>query len=185
MQIIESEIPDVKVICVDRHVDMRGSFSETYNAGTFAGLGMSDTFVQDNHSVSVRRGTVRGLHYQTPPFAQAKLVRVVSGAILDVAVDLRRRSATFGRHARVRLSAENCNQLYVPAGFAHGFCTLAPDTEVIYKVTSFYAPAHDAGLAWDDPDLQIDWPVERTEAVLSPKDAGLPRFRDVANCLPF
>lgn len=185
MRIIDTEIPDVKVICTDKHVDHRGSFSETYHAQKFAELGVGADFVQDNHSVSACRGTVRGLHYQTPPFAQAKLVRVLRGAIFDVAVDLRRSSPTFGRHVCIRVSAENCNQVYIPAGFAHGFCTLVPDTEVLYKVTSFYAPEHDAGLVWDDPDLEIDWPVVRSDAVLSPKDSRLPRFRAVADCLPF
>jgi dTDP-4-dehydrorhamnose 3,5-epimerase len=185
MRIIEAEIPDIKIICTERHADARGSFSETYHQLKFAGLGVSADFVQDNHSVSVCPGTVRGLHFQKPPFAQAKLVRVLRGAILDVAVDLRQASPTFGQHVCVRLSAENCNQLFVPTGFAHGFCTLVPDTEVLYKVSNFYAPEHDSGVLWDDPDLRIDWPVQRDAAVLSDKDTRLPRFRDIAACLPF
>lgn len=185
MQIIEAEIPDIKVVCTERHADARGSFSETYHQLKFSDLGVSIDFVQDNHSVSVCPGTVRGLHFQKPPFAQAKLVRVTRGAVLDVAVDLRRSSPTFGRHVTVHLSAENCNQLFVPAGFAHGFCTLVPDTEVLYKVSNFYAPEYDSGVRWDDPELRIDWPVEAAAAVLSAKDLALPRFRDIVACLPF
>ncbi|MFA6205266.1 MAG: dTDP-4-dehydrorhamnose 3,5-epimerase, partial [Methylocystis sp.] len=137
-------------------------------------------FVQDNHSLSRDVGTVRGLHFQTAPFAQDKLVRVVSGRILDVAVDLRRSSQTFGRHVVVELSKENWRQLFIPIGFAHGFVTLEPDTEVIYKVTNFYSPQHDCGVAWDDPDIGIAWPAAAESAVLSDKDRKWPRLRDLA-----
>jgi dTDP-4-dehydrorhamnose 3,5-epimerase len=136
-------------------------------------------FVQDNHSLSRDVGTVRGLHFQTAPFAQDKLVRVVSGAILDIAVDLRRSSPTFGRHVVVELSKENWRQLFIPIGFAHGFVTLEPDTEVIYKVTNFYSPQHDCGVAWDDPDIGVDWPVAAESVVLSDKDRKWPRLRDL------
>jgi dTDP-4-dehydrorhamnose 3,5-epimerase len=140
---------------------------------------MDLAFVQDNQSLSRPRGTVRGLHFQTAPFAQDKLVRVLRGRIFDVAVDLRRSSPTFGRHVGVELSAENWRQLLVPIGFAHGFCTLEPETEVFYKVTNFYSGANDRGIAFDDPDIGVDWPVATAEAMLSDKDRKLPRLRDV------
>ena len=180
MQVLDCELPDVKVLVPRVHADERGVFVETYQRERYRELGIAVEFVQDNLSVSRRTGTVRGLHFQTEPFAQAKLVRVVRGRILDVAVDLRRSSPRFGRSVAVELSAENWKQLFVPVGFAHGFCTLEPDTEVAYKVSSLYAPQHDAGLIWNDPDLGIDWPVGADEAVLSDKDRQLPRLRDVA-----
>ena len=135
--------------------------------------------MQDNHSLSAAAGTIRGLHFQIAPHAQAKLVRVVRGRVLDVAVDLRRSSPTFGRHFAVELSADNWAQLFVPVGFAHGFCTLTEDVEVLYKVSELYSPAHDRGLAWDDPDLAIAWPVAAPSAVLSDKDRRWPRLRDL------
>lgn len=181
MEIIPLEIPDVRLVRPKRFADARGFFSEVYNGPAFAARGIQITFVQDNHSLSAAVGTVRGLHFQTPPFAQDKLVRVTRGRILDVAVDIRTRSSTFGRHVAVELSAENWLQLLVPIGFAHGFCTLEPDTEVIYKVSAPYAPAHDAGCLWNDPDLAIDWPVRSADAVLSERDARLPRLRDMTS----
>jgi dTDP-4-dehydrorhamnose 3,5-epimerase len=141
-----------------RFGDARGFFSETYNARVFAAAGIACTFVQDNHSRSTERGTVRGLHFQIPPYAQAKLVRVVRGSILDVIVDLRMGSATYGRHEAAQLSAESGMQLFVPAGFAHGFCTLEPDTEVLYKTSDYYKPDAERGLLWNDPALKIAWP---------------------------
>jgi dTDP-4-dehydrorhamnose 3,5-epimerase len=169
-------IPDVKVLVPKVFGDARGSFSETYNAAQFAESGIKLVFVQDNQSWSARAGTVRGLHFQSPPKAQDKLVRVVRGSILDVAVDLRRASRTYGKWVAEELSAQNRKQLLVPIGFAHGFCTLTPDTEVIYKVTEFYSPADDLGIAWDDPDLAIDWPVNKDEVTLSDKDARQSAF---------
>jgi dTDP-4-dehydrorhamnose 3,5-epimerase len=142
--------------------------------------GIDAAFVQDNFSLSRNVGTVRGLHFQTSPHAQAKLVRVSRGRILDVAVDLRRSSATYGKHVAVELSRENWTQIYIPTGFAHGFCTLEPDTEVIYKVTSPYAPQADAGILWSDPDIAIAWPVSPENVTVSEKDAQLPLFKDVA-----
>lgn len=173
-------IPDVKVIVPDRFGDDRGFFSETYSRRNMADAGIEEEFVQDNHSLSALVGTVRGLHYQLPPFGQAKLVRVVRGAVVDVAVDIRRGSPTFGQHVAVTLSAAAWNQIYVPAGFAHGFCTLEPDTEVVYKVTAYYSRAHDRGISWNDPELGIAWPVESATAQLSDKDRNQPRLADVA-----
>ena len=141
-----------------RHGDARGFFSETWNRQTLAKAGIDFDFVQDNHSLSVDAGTLRGLHFQAPPRAQAKLIRVARGRILDIAVDIRRSSSTYGRHVAVELSAENGFQLFVPVGFAHGFCTLEPDTEILYKVSAYYSAAHDHGVAFDDPALGIDVP---------------------------
>src|SRR5215208_629678 len=148
-------ITEVRLIVPDRFHDERGYFSETYSRRDFAAAGVTDEFVQDNHSLSTKTGTVRGLHYQLAPVAQAKLVRVLRGAIFDVAVDLRRGSPTFGLHVAQTLSAGAWNQLFVPVGFAHGFCTLEPDTEVVYKVTAQYSRAHDRGIRWNDPALAI------------------------------
>jgi dTDP-4-dehydrorhamnose 3,5-epimerase len=162
-----------------RFGDQRGFFVESYNLRDFAALGMAGHFVQDNHSLSGPEGTIRGLHFQLRPRAQAKLVRVVRGAILDIAVDIRCSSPTYRQHVAVELSATNGDQLYVPVGFAHGFCTLVPNTEVIYKVTAPYAPELDRGIAWDDPDLALPWPVVSAAAVLSLKDRSAPRLRDI------
>ena len=179
MQIETLKIPNIILISPRQFSDPRGTFSEVYNRAVLAVHGIDIDFVQDNQSLSHATGTVRGLHFQTPPFAQAKLVRVIRGRIFDVAVDMRISSATYGRHVAVELSAENRRQLLVPVGFAHGFCTLEPDTEVIYKVSAPYAPEHDAGVLWNDPDLGIPWPVEAGRAVLSEKDARLPRFSEM------
>lgn len=170
MDVTRLAIPDVLVLRPRKFEDARGFFSETYNAGALAGHGVDLTFVQDNQSLSVDRGVVRGLHFQLPPFAQAKLVRVLRGSILDVAVDIRRDSPTFGQHISAIISAEAWNQILVPVGFAHGFCTLEANTEVAYKVSAPYAPQHDRGILWNDPALGIDWPVDGTTAVLSDKD---------------
>ena len=177
-------LPDVKIVKPKRFGDRRGFFSEVYNKRIFTDAGVGLEFLQDNHSLSAKAGTVRGLHFQTAPCAQDKLVRVTRGRILDVAVDLRRSSPTFGRHVAVELSAENWLQLLVPIGFAHGFCTLEDDTEVIYKVTSYYSAAHDKGIAWDDDELGIPWPVARSEATLSDKDMQLPRLSDCSDVFP-
>jgi dTDP-4-dehydrorhamnose 3,5-epimerase len=174
MEVLSTDIPDVKVLAPRRHSDSRGFFSETYNARALAEAGIDLHFVQDNHSLSVHAGTVRGLHFQTPPVAQDKLVRVTRGRILDVTVDLRRSSPTFGRHVVVELSAANWRQVLVPAGFAHGFVTLESDTEVLYKVTQYFSAPHDKGLLWNDPALGIDWPVNSETAILSDKDRGHP-----------
>ena len=174
----EYPIAGLKLITPAKFGDNRGFFSETYNALMLAELGIQERFVQDNHSLSVEKGTVRGLHYQNPPHAQAKLVRVSRGSILDVAVDIRRGSSTYGQHVAVELSAENWDQLFSPAGFAHAFCTMTPNTEIQYKVTDYYAPDCDAGILWNDPALAIAWP-DFAGAQLSPKDLALPRFADI------
>lgn len=179
MEIHSTAIPEVKIITPRKHGDYRGFFSETYNQKTLAEAGIDLDFVQDNHSLSVEKGVVRGLHFQLPPFAQDKLVRVIRGAAFDVAVDLRRSSPTFGKHVTAMLNAEEWNQILVPIGFGHGFCTLEPNTEVIYKVTNYYAPQCDRGLYWRDPQLGIEWPVSEEEAVLSDKDKRQPRFGDL------
>lgn len=169
-------IPEVKLIVPPIYRDARGFFSETFNSAALSAAGISENFVQDNQSLSRAKGVIRGLHYQVAPSAQGKLVRVVRGAIFDVAVDIRRGSPHFGQHVAVTLSAENWSQLWVPVGFAHGYCTLEPDTEVIYKVTDFYAPECDRGIAFDDPALGIAWPVPAERATLSDKDRKQPPF---------
>ncbi|WP_408913965.1 dTDP-4-dehydrorhamnose 3,5-epimerase [Brucella pseudogrignonensis] len=158
--------------------DDRGFFSETYNAKSFAEAGIDLTFVQDNHSYSAAKGVVRGLHYQLPPFAQDKLVRVTRGAILDVAVDIRKSSPTFGKWVALEVSAEKWNQILVPKGFAHGFMTLVENTEVIYKVTEYYSPEHDRSIRFDDPAIGIDWPISSSSVQLSDKDQKAPLFAD-------
>ncbi len=170
MKITETEIPDVKIIEPTKFGDDRGFFSEVYSQRVFDAAGISFTPCQDNHSLSAEPGTVRGLHFQKNPMAQAKLLRVAKGAILDVAVDIRAGSPTFGQHVAVELSAKNWRQLFVPAGFAHGFCTIEPDTEVLYKVDNFYSPEHDDGILWNDPALGIEWPDVCKNAILSDKD---------------
>lgn len=167
-------IPGPVLVRPRRFGDARGYFMETYSAGPFRAAGVEAVFVQDNQSLSSRRGVLRGLHFQRPPAAQAKLVRVLKGAIFDVAVDLREGSPHYGRWCAATLTAEGAEQLFVPAGFAHGFCTLEEITEVAYKVDSPYAPDLEGGLAWDDPAIGIDWPVAREEVLVSDKDAHLP-----------
>ena len=179
MQFQDTAIPAVKIVTPKKFGDARGFFSEVYKQSDWRNAGLDLTFVQDNHSMSAPVGALRGLHFQTPPFAQAKLVRVVRGRILDVAVDIRKSSPTFGRHVAVELSHENWRQVLIPVGFAHGFITLEPDTEVLYKVTALYAPAHDCGLAWDDPDLGIAWPLPPSGPLLSDRDKTWPRLRDL------
>lgn len=181
MEIVETAIPGVRILRPQLRRDARGAFAEVYSARTLAQAGIAIDFVQDNHSRSTARGTVRGLHFQAPPFAQHKLVRAVRGAVWDVAVDLRRRSPSYGRHVAVTLSAEAWTQLLVPVGFAHGFVTLAPNTEVVYKVSAAYAPEHDRGVLWNDPALAIPWPVGEDGAVLSERDRRLPRLADIAS----
>jgi dTDP-4-dehydrorhamnose 3,5-epimerase len=162
-----------------RHGDARGFFSEVFVQDVFDAEVGPKVFVQDNHSRSARKGTLRGLHYQAPPAAQGKLVRVTHGAALDVAVDIRQKSPTFGKHIAVELSAANWHQLWVPEGFLHGFCTLEDDTEFLYKVTSRYSPEQDGAVIWNDSDIGIDWPFAEAELTLSPKDQRAPRLADL------
>ncbi len=171
-------IPDVKIIRPKKHGDDRGFFSETYTQRAFAEIGITIPFVQDNHAFSAARGTLRGLHFQSAPFAQDKLVRVARGAIFDVAVDLRKGSPTYGQHVSAVISAKEWNQILVPIGFAHGLLTLEPDTEVIYKVSNFYSPQHDLGLLWNDPAVGIDWPLDEADVILSAKDKVQPRLAE-------
>ena len=165
-------------ITPDRFGDDRGYFIEIYNRGSFQEHGIGQDFVQDNQSLSRDTGTVRGLHFQIPPFAQAKLIRVLKGAVFDVAVDIRRGSPSFGQHVSRKLTAERGNQLFIPEGFAHGICTLQRDTEVLYKVSAGYSPANDRGILWNDPDLGISWPVDAADAILSEKDKRQPKLKD-------
>ncbi|GHF18569.1 dTDP-4-dehydrorhamnose 3,5-epimerase [Kordiimonas sediminis] len=178
MQVTKLAIPGAYVFEPKRFGDDRGFFSETYNQKVFDELLPDTNFVQDNHSLSRDVGVLRGLHFQTPPFDQGKLVRVTRGKVLDVIVDIRVGSPTYGQHVAVELSADNWKQLWAPPGMAHGFCTLEPDTEFLYKVTNFYAPDHDAGIAYDDPDLDIDWPVTPDTVIQSEKDKQLPKLKD-------
>jgi dTDP-4-dehydrorhamnose 3,5-epimerase len=179
MRVEKTDIAGVLILIPQRYGDERGFFCETYAKGRFKECGISDDFVQDNYSLSYQRGVVRGLHFQTHPFAQAKLVRAGRGRLLDVVVDIRHGSPTFGRHIAVEMDADTGNQLYIPVGLAHGFCTLEPNTELVYKVSAPYAPECDRGLAWDDPELAIGWPVVRDDAILSAKDRSHPRLRDL------
>ena len=183
MNVETLEIPGVLLLTPKRFADSRGSFVETWQAARYEACGIAGPFVQDNHSVSVRAGTVRGLHLQRPPFEQGKLVRVVRGRIWDVAVDVRPGSAKFGRHVAAELSADNWRQLWIPGGFLHGFCTLEPDTEVVYKVTAPYDHAAERGVIWNDHRLALPWPVAQGEAVLSDKDELLPRLAEYAGGL--
>ncbi len=178
LEIVRTAIPAVIRLEPRRFQDARGFFTETWNRARMAAAGLNVDFVQDNHSYSAEAGTVRGLHYQSPPMAQAKLVRVARGAIRDVAVDVRRGSPTYGRWVAEELSAANGYQLFVPEGFLHGFVTLTPDTDVIYKVNAPYAPECDGAVRFDDPDLAVDWGIGPGKAVLSDKDAAAPVFRD-------
>lgn len=184
LRVTSLAIPDVLLIEPARHGDERGFFSEVWSRTALAAAGLDIDFMQDNHSLSRHAGVLRGLHFQRPPSAQGKLVRVGRGAILDVAVDLREDSPTYGQHVAAELSAANWCQLWVPRGFAHGYCTLEPDTEVLYKVDAPYDRAAEAGIAWDDPDLAIDWPVSPEDAVLSGKDRTAPRLAEIAPPFP-
>ncbi|KUO68139.1 MAG: dTDP-4-dehydrorhamnose 3,5-epimerase [Alphaproteobacteria bacterium BRH_c36] len=178
-------LPEVLEIAPAKFGDARGFFSETYNAKKFSDAGLSMAFVQDNHSFSAARGVLRGLHYQLPPFAQDKLVRVIKGAIFDVAVDIRRGSPRFGQWCARTISAKAWNQMFVPKGFAHGFLTLEPDTEVIYKVSDLYSPEHERAINFADPDIAIEWPLDGIEPTLSDKDRVAPFLKDQPELFQF
>lgn len=179
MQFQELAISGVILIIPKKLGDNRGYFSETYRRDIFSTSVGNYEFVQDNQSLSADAGTIRGLHYQLQPRAQGKLVRCIAGAILDVAVDIRKGSPTYGQHVKAELTADNGHQLWVPPGFAHGFCTLEPSSIISYKVTDYYSPEHDRGLLWNDPELGIEWPVDADAAILSAKDKVQPRLADL------
>jgi len=179
MEIRTFDIPDLKLVVPRRFTDVRGAFTETWNDQVFRETIANAGFVQDNQSISAKKGTIRGLHFQKPPYAQGKLIRLLRGSILDIAVDIRRGSPTYGEHVAVMLDATDGEQLWVPEGFLHGFCTLEDETEVFYKVTSYYSSSHDAGVLWSDQDLHIQWPVDPESAVLSEKDQKHPPLRDL------
>ena len=178
MKIEETSLSGVKILTPARHGDARGFFSESWNRKTLADQGIDIDFVQDNHSLSATVGTVRGLHFQSPPHAQVKLVRCGRGRLFDVVVDIRRGSPTFGQWFGVELSFENGRQLLVPTGFLHGFITREPDTEIIYKCSDYYAPECDGAVRFDDPDIGIDWGVDPARAVTSAKDSAAPRLAE-------
>lgn len=179
MQIEKTAIEGIRVLHLAPHGDARGLFAETYNQASFAAAGIGETFVQDAVSRSAGRGTVRGLHFQAPPFVQAKLVRVLRGRILDVALDLRRSSATYGRTVSIALAEDDWKMVYLPGGIAHGFCTLAENTEIAYKLSGPYSADHAGGVAWNDPALGIDWPVGQDDAILSARDREWPQLADL------
>ena len=184
MEVIQASIDGLIVLKPRLFGDDRGFFSETYNKLAFAKAGITTDFIQDNRSNSRPVNTIRGLHFQSPPHAQAKLVSVQRGRIFDVAIDLRRSSPTFKQHVSIELTADGGEQFFIPAGFAHGFCTLEPYTVVTYKVDAYYAPKHEGGLHWRTPELDIAWPCGADEGVLSPKDAVLPDRVDPESCFP-
>lgn len=178
MDVERTYLEDVKLVTPRRFGDHRGFFAEVYNRHAYVHAGIMPTFVQDNHSLSTQVGTVRGLHFQAPPHAQAKLVRCGRGAIFDVAVDIRRGSPTYGKWVGYELSAANGRQLFIPTGFAHGFVTLLPDSEIIYKCSNYYAPTCEGAVHWNDPEISIDWPLKGTP-ILSEKDAEAPLLADL------
>lgn len=179
MDIRDFAIKGLKLLTPKRFADARGYFQETWSDRIYREIIGDAAFVQDNLSLSVRKGTLRGLHFQRPPYAQGKLVRVGRGSIFDVAIDIRKGSPTYGQRIEVTLDATSGAQFWVPAGFLHGFCTLEDNTEVCYKATSYYSSSHDAGVVWNDPDLGISWPVDEAAVVLSEKDRKLPRLREL------
>nr|WP_318527630.1 dTDP-4-dehydrorhamnose 3,5-epimerase [Actibacterium sp. XHP0104] len=179
MTVEETPLPGVKLLTPRRFGDARGYFAETWNARRMAAVGLDLNFVQDNHSLSAAVGTVRGMHFQAPPHAQGKLVRCGRGALYDVVVDIRKGSPAYGQWFGAELSAENGKQLWVPAGFAHGFVTRAPDTEINYKCTDFYAPETEGAIRFDDPDVGIDWGIDAASALLSDKDAAAPLLSQI------
>jgi dTDP-4-dehydrorhamnose 3,5-epimerase len=179
LQITSLQIPEVLCISPAKHSDQRGFFSEVFRSDVLSAHGVSGLFVQENHAFSATSGVLRGLHFQLPPNAQGKLVRCARGSVLDVAVDIRRGSPTYGSHVTLELSAENWRQIWVPPGFAHGYVTLEPESEVLYKTTSYYDPASERGVAWDDPTLGIDWRFGADQLTISAKDRSNPNLADL------
>ncbi|HEY9163375.1 MAG TPA: dTDP-4-dehydrorhamnose 3,5-epimerase [Magnetovibrio sp.] len=179
MSVRELSLPGAVVFSTSKFVDARGSFAETFNAKVYEQAGIRENFVQDNYVVTEKAGTLRGLHFQRLPHAQAKAVRVFRGRILDVIVDVRVGSPTYGKWEGIELSAANAEQLFVPVGFAHGYLTLEDNTEVFYKVSDFYAPQSEGGIVWNDPDLAIDWPLDGRTPSLAERDEALPRLKDL------
>jgi len=179
------ELPALRVILPHRHRDDRGFFSEVWREDVLRDAGINVRFVQENHAFSAAPGTIRGLHFQVGSTAQAKLVRCPRGSILDVAVDIRTGSPTYGRHKALILSEENWTQLYIPTGFAHGYCTLQPNTEVIYKVTAYYDRGSERGVAWDDPEIGIAWPVTPEIAIMTERDRAFPRLAELPDFFTF
>jgi dTDP-4-dehydrorhamnose 3,5-epimerase len=178
MQILDTPFPEVKIIQSNAHADERGLFVETWNRDYLDQLDKNLEWRQDSFSISIKKGTVRGLHFQAPPTDQYKLVRASKGSLFDVVVDIRHGSLTYGEHYSIVLKACDYQQLFIPSGFAHGFCTLEDNTEVTYKISGSYAPEQSGGIIWNDPDLGIDWPVSVSEAVLSEKDRTRPELKN-------
>lgn len=174
-----------RVVVPKRHGDTRGWFSESFHSQRLREAGITCDFVQDNQSSSSKSGTLRGLHFQLPPAGQAKLVQVLKGSVLDVVVDVRNGSPTYGKHFSVRLSADNTHQLYVPVGFAHGFLTLENDVLVMYKVSTYYEPRLDSGIRWNDPDIAVQWPIKESEITISEKDRRLPLLKEFSSPFPY
>ncbi len=179
MNVLETSLPGVKIIQPARHADFRGAFMEIFQKARYAEAGITEDFVQDNFAVNDKKGTIRGLHFQRPPAAQTKLVYAVWGAVLDVVVDIRHGSPTFGQSETFHLTATDGNQILVPVGFAHGYCTLEDNTAVMYKVSAPYAPDSEAGIVWNDPELAISWPVSDKAAILAERDKGYPRLGEL------
>ncbi len=178
LNVVKTDIEGLIIIEPPFFEDRRGYFSETWRRDTYAAAGISCEFVQDNESKS-RRGVLRGLHWQAAPHTQAKLVHVISGCVLDIAIDIRKGSPTYGRHVAVELSGENHRQLFIPRGFAHGFAVLSPEAVFAYKCDNFYCPAAERGMRLDDPDLNIDWRLPADQWLLSEKDRHHPAFKDI------
>jgi dTDP-4-dehydrorhamnose 3,5-epimerase len=174
MQVERLAIPEVMLLTPKRHGDERGWLSEVYSRKAMAQAGLECEFVQDNQAYSPTRGTLRGLHFQIPPQAIAKLVRVIRGAVFDVAVDVRAGSPTFGRWVAAELTSESGSMMYVPRGFAHAYCTLLADTEVLYKLDGYYTPDCERGVLWNDPAIGIDWPIPEAELIINARDRALP-----------
>jgi dTDP-4-dehydrorhamnose 3,5-epimerase len=186
MSAASDPVPPLPLIIVPkRHADDRGWFGETFNDKRLRNLGIACTFVQDNQTRSARRGTLRGFHFQKPPAAQAKLISVLHGRILDVAVDIRRNSPTYGKYVSAELSSDDGKQLFVPTGFAHGFLTLEDGVSVLYKVSDYYAPSGEGGIRWDDPDIAFPWPFQGADIILSERDEGLPFLADLESPFPY